>query len=215
MMVSRSLSTACVALVLLAVALLLQSTSSPAASVKPQGMPIELAPEGALSPEDAATSLYYACCMKSPRHFVRNLALGVCDGPIGTLNKYAELLHTMTFSDGTNSFTVYELPMRMKRETIRLVASRRFSEESVSSLRPEFVSSYYCSGPIMCVEVVADNYDGGEYRTRIVVTENSGRWYAIPRCRSSKRFYQIADAMPLAASDSELSQDARQAPIAR
>lgn len=162
--------------------------------------PLQLVSEGAASPEDAAMSHFRACMTRSPELFSQNLLLGVCDGPIGTINAYAECLHGTTFSNGLDALTVYDLPFRhLQEETVRAVESQAFDtedEEVASLLRFSGVSTYY-GEEFLCVEVSADDSDGVGYRSRIVVARVDERWYAMPRCRSSRDFYQIADAMPL------------------
>jgi hypothetical protein len=41
---------------------------------------------------------------------------------------------------------------------------------------------------------------------RIVVTRVGDRWYAIPRCGSSKSFYEIADAMRLRSPGAKMAE---------
>ena len=84
--------------------------NSQAATANPSLTPFEFDREGATNPEDAATSLFRGCAKESPKHFVRHLLLGVCDGPIDTLQKFAESLHRTKFRHGEASFTVYDLP---------------------------------------------------------------------------------------------------------
>lgn len=158
----------------------------------------------AATPEAAATALFRACATKSPRHFVQHLLLGVCDGPVNTLNKYAESLHTTTYSNGEDTFTVYDLPKLMKKDTERAVVSQEFDseDEDVVALERQMMSTYY-GRKFQCVEVAGEDYDGREYRSRVVVAMIKDRWYAMPRCRSSKSFYQIADAMRLTSPESD------------
>jgi hypothetical protein len=161
--------------------------------------------EGCETPEAAAVEMFLACSMRSPKLFIQTRLLGVCDGPIATLNKYAECLHTTEYSNGETAFTVYDLPKQMKKETARAVAGQAFDTDDkdvAHLLMFAGISSYY-GKQFMCFDVAADNYDGIEYRTRIVVAMLNDRWYAVPRCRSSKAFYEIADAMSLTSSESE------------
>lgn len=155
--------------------------------------------ERANSPEAAAAALFRGCVLRSPERFVQHLCLGVCDGPIATLQKFAESLHTTEFRHGEDSFTVYDLPRPIDPEKpIRAIASQEFDsdDDKVAALQFEMLSSYY-GERFVSVDVAAEGYDGLEYRTRIVVTQVGDGWYAIPRCRSSKSFYEIADAMTL------------------
>lgn len=196
--------TAFAPLALILVAMSLLSGTSPAARENALVVPIELVPKGAATPEVAATSLFRGTATRSPRHFSQHLLLGVCDGPVSTLNKYAEALHTTAYSDGEHALTVYELPKMMKRETERVVAIQEFDSEDkdVVALQSQMMSTYY-GEEFKCVEVAAEDYNGREYRARVVVAMVNDRWYAMPRCRSSKSFYQIADAMILKASEAD------------
>lgn len=63
------------------------------------------------------------------------------------------------------------------------------------------MASTYYGERFACVEVAAEGYDGLEYQARIVVAQVEGGWYAMPRCRSAKSFYEIADAMQLAPAE--------------
>jgi len=185
-------------MVLLCLALSLSSAASPAA--KTLDPPIEFAPKGAATPEIAATTLFRACTARSPNHFTQHLLLGVCDGPIASVNKYAEALHTTTYTNGKDDYTVYELPKMMKKDTERVLAIQAFADDAEKSLEIQGVSTYYAN-KFSCVDVAGEGYDGAEYRTRIVVAMLNGRWYAIPRCRSSTSFYQVADAMDIASPE--------------
>ena len=161
--------------------------------------------EGADSPEKAAETLFRACAMRSPAHFVQHLNLGVCDGQIGTLQKFAECLHTAEFRHGADSFSVYDLPTQIdSKQPIRALASQEFDREDkqVAALQFQAVSTYY-GERFESVDVVGESHDGLEYRMRIVVALVQDRWYAIPRCRSSKSFYEIADAMPLPSPEAQ------------
>jgi len=173
--------------------------SSRAETASPSLAPFEFDREGATRPEDAATAMFHGSAGESPRHFVRHLLLGVCDGPIATLRKFAESLHRTKFSHGEASFTVYDLPNRIDaKRPIRVIASDAFdsSDKQVAALQFQMASTYY-GETFMTVDVAGEAYDGREYQTRIVVAQVGDRWFAIPRCRSSKSFYEIADAMRL------------------
>lgn len=188
--------TACAVLVLLYLALP-QSRAFPT-DFQEMLYPLQLPSAGAASAEEAATSHFRACITRSPQLFSQNLLLGVCDGPLATINKYAECLHVTTFSNGYDALTVYDLPFRLLQEdTIRAVATQAFDteDEDVSKLlRFAGVTSYY-GQDFTCVDVAAEDPNGVEYRTRIVVGRVGERWYAMPRCTSSREFYEIADAM--------------------
>jgi hypothetical protein len=169
--------------------------------------PFQFHREGAASPEDAATALFRSCAAKSPKHFVQHLLLGVCDGPIDTLQKFAECLHKTEFTHGRDSFTVYDFPMAKginPKKPIRVIAIEEFDSEDkqVALLQIEGLSTYY-GQTFWSVDVAAESYDDLEYRTRIVVAQIKDRWYAVPRCRNSKSFYEIADAMRLPAPETK------------
>jgi hypothetical protein len=166
---------------------------------------------GALQPDDAALSLFLACAKESPQHFVQHLLLGVCDGPIDTLQKFAECLHSTRFQSGGESFTVYDLPRPIDTSTLRVVARREFDggkREVETALASEGLTTYYAER-FACVDVAAAGYDGREYQTRIVVAAVAGQWYAIPRCRSARTFYGIADAMGAGPTESDAAAPAR------
>lgn len=175
-------------------------SSAQEAGADPVLRPFEFRREGATSPEEAAAALFQATATQSPTRFVQHLLLGVCDGSIDTLQKFAEHLHSANFRQGENSYTVYDMPRQIDREKpMRAIASRGFDsqDKQVAALRFEEVSTYY-GERFKSVDVVAEGYDGLDYQMRIVVAQVMGRWYAIPRCRSSKSFYAIADTMPVA-----------------
>jgi hypothetical protein len=163
--------------------------------------PFEFRRSGAASPEDAAEAMFRACATRSPAHFVQHLLLGVCDGPIATLNKYAECLHSTRFRHGEDSLTFYDFAFNKRinpKKPFRAIATQDFDRESkeVAKLKFQMVSTYY-GERFKSVDVAAESYDGLEYQTRIVVARVRNRWYAMPRCGSSKSFYEIADAMSL------------------
>jgi hypothetical protein len=152
---------------------------------------------GAVSPDLAATTLFYGVAARSPHHFVRHLQLGVCDGPISTLQKFAECTHVTTFTRGGESFTVYDLPKGINvKKPMRVVGSQPFdpSDKRVGALQFEMMSTYGGEN-FRCIDVVGEDYDGLKYTTRVVVAQSKDRWFAIPRCRSSRSFYAIADSM--------------------
>lgn len=179
--------------------------SSRSKAETPSLAPFEFHREGATNPEDAAKALFRGCASESPKHFVRHLLLGVCDGSIDTLQKFAECLHETKFSNGEDSYSLYDLPKRIEtRGVIRVIASQAFDpqDKQVAALKFEMMSTYY-GEKYTCVDVSANGYDGLEYQTRIVVAHANGGWYALPRCRSARSFYEIADAMRLPIRKSE------------
>lgn len=196
---SRRFAVVCTLISTGVIGAILCDASSRTAVGNPSLAPFEFHREGAGSPEEAATVLFYGCAAKSPRHFVQHLLLGVCDGPIATLQKFAECLHKTKFSHDEDVFSVYDLPKSINvKKGARVVAIQAFDPEDkqVAALQFEMLSTYY-GKHFMCADVVGEGYDGREYRTRIVVAQLHGVWYAMPRCRSSKSFYNIADAMRL------------------
>lgn len=176
---------------------------SQAADPDPMLPPFEFHRTGATNPEDAAKALFRGCARTSINDFVQHLNLGVCDGPIGTIQKFAECLHTTQFKTGEESYAVYDLPVGknggLRNDTIRVVASSEFpADEKVAAVIIGGALSSYYGEKFWAVDVAADGSDGREYQTRIVVAVQKDGWFAVPRCRSSKEFYDIADAMPVA-----------------
>lgn len=176
---------------------------APARNLSPPLAPFEFHREAAASPEAAAESLFRGVATESPTHFVHHLLLGVCDGPIDTLQKFAECLHVAEFRHGDDSYSFYDLREDRKgidpRKPVRVVAIEQFDSEDpqVAALQWQMLGTYY--GQVFaCVDVAADGYDGLEYQTRIVVAQVEDGWYAMPRCSSARSFYEIADAMRIA-----------------
>ena len=172
--------------------------------------PFEFQLRAAVSPEAAARSMFQGVSRESPKHFVQHLLLGVCDGSVDTLQKFAESMHKTEFSHGTDSFTFYDLrELRRginRKKPVRIIATAPFDteDEQVKALKHEMMSTYY-GETFVAVDAVAEGYDHLDYRTRIVVTKVAGGWYAIPRCRSAQRFYNVADGMRLAPDGSEVA----------
>lgn len=180
--------------------------NSPTSGTTPPLAPFVFHRQGAASPEAAAITLFRGVATESPSHFVQHLLLGVCDGPIDTLQKFAEGMHETEFKHGNDSFTFYDLCELRKEispmKPIRVIAMEPFDTEDkqVAALEHQMISTYYGEA-FMAVDVAAESYDGLEYHSRIVVAQLKGDWYAIPRCRSAKSFYEIADAMTLGATE--------------
>jgi len=171
-------------------------------SKNPTLAPFEFNREAADSPEAAARTLFRGVSTESPKHFVQHLLLGVCDNSIDTLQKFAECLHETEFTHDGESFTFYDLREHRKgingKKTVRVVAVAPFdkSDKKVAALQSQMMSTYY-GKEFACVDVASESYDGLEYQTRIVAARVDEGWYAIPRCRSARSFYEIADAMRL------------------
>ncbi|WP_146506609.1 hypothetical protein [Thalassoglobus neptunius] len=193
-----------IALGLLAIAAFLWSGLNTRAAVDgPKLGPFEFEREGALSPELAAKSHFYGCANKSPKHFVQHVLLGICDGPINTLQKFAECLHETEFHHDGQSYSVYDLPKVMNAKLpVRVIASGAFDPEDkrVLALHSQMMSTYYAE-KFMCFDVAGTSYDRNEYQSRVVVVFVNGRWYSMPRCRSARSFYEIADSMELTPLD--------------
>jgi hypothetical protein len=196
-MKSHRLANVCTFIAVVFAAAISRGAEPQTAGVDPALPPFEFRRTGAASPEDAATALFRGCAMKSPNHFVQHLLLGVCDGPIATLQDFAECLHVTRFAHGDESYSVYDMPEPIDRnKPVRVIASEEFDSDDkrVDALQIEMMSTYY-GQTFRSVDVAAESYDGREYRTRIVVARVNDRWYAMPRCRSAKSFYAIADSM--------------------
>ncbi|MBX3440106.1 MAG: hypothetical protein KF861_21630 [Planctomycetaceae bacterium] len=158
--------------------------------------------EGAATPEVAAETLCRACATASPTYFIQHQLVGVCEEPINTLQIFAECLHSTKFRHGEESFTVYDFPPGKgidRKKTFRTIASQDFdlNNEEVERRMRFQAASTYSGRQFKSIDVVAESYDGLEYRTRIVVARVNDRWYAMPRCHRSAAFYEIADAMGL------------------
>lgn len=154
----------------------------------------------AATPEDAAKVMFRGVASESPSHFVQHLLIGVCDGPIDTLQKFAESMHETRFNRENESFSFYELRDLRKgidyKAKVRASGTKHFNPDdaTVAALQTQMLSTYYGES-FAKVDVAANGYDGREYQTRIVVAKIGGRWFAMPRCRSASSFYKIADAM--------------------
>lgn len=160
--------------------------NSQAADPDPALPSFEFHREGATNPEDAAKAMFRGCAKKSPKDFVQHMLLGTCDGPISTLQKFAECLHSTKFKTGAEPYAVYDLPVGknggLKNDTIRIVASGVFpTDEKVAAvISGEAFHSYY-GEEFRFVDVAADGSDGREYRSRVVVAAIKDRWYAMPK----------------------------------
>ena len=153
---------------------------------------------GFTAPEEAAITMFRAGAYRDRKLFVRSRLLGVCEGVNDWPTRYTDCLQQTMYWSGKKAVSVDDLPKQMKEGTARVVASDEFSSEDMDKLHGQFVSTYYAP-ELRGYEVAALNGDGLEYKTRIVVSKNDDRWYAIPRCRSSQEFYRVLDAMPLTA----------------
>ncbi len=178
--------------------------------------PFEFRREAAHTAEIAAQSLFLGVATSSPKDFVQHLLLGVCNNEIDTLQRFAESLHATQFSHDGETFTYYDLrdqPRDPVTERSRMINPKKplrvmnraafdVADPDVKALHFEMASTYY-GNRFVCVEVAGEGWDGREYRTRVVVAEVGDGWYAMPRCRSSKSFYKIADAMSLGRADAK------------
>jgi len=187
------------------VSVLVYGCNTPTQSSQISLAPFEFHRQAAATPELAARSLFRGVATESPSDFVQHLLLGVCDGSIDTLQKFAESLHTTKFHHDGDSFTFYELRELRRsiiwKKPVRIVATAPFEpeDEKVRALELEMLSTYW-GKRFMSVDVAGEGYDGREYRTRVVVAQGDAGWYAMPRCRSAQNFYKIADAMLIEAA---------------
>ena len=152
--------------------------------------------EGAKSPERAAVAMAAGMTERSPRKFLQHLCLGVCDGPISTLNKYAECMHQKHLADETGTHSIYDLPSRIIEDTQEAIDTQAFDSQDprVVKLAGEMLSTYY-GEEFYCVWISAKSRSKKQYIFRVVVTRVGDKWFAIPRCGSSISFYEIADSM--------------------
>lgn len=186
------------------IAALAYGLNTPAPSPNTSLAAFEFHRKAASSPEAAAEILFRGVATESPQHFVQHLLLGVCDNNIDTLQKFAESLHETKFNHEGDSFTFYDLRESRRginpKKPTRVVAVAPFdtADERVKALDSQMMSTYYAK-TFACVVVAGEGYDGLEYQTRIVAAQLDGGWYAMPRGRSARSFYEIADAMAIAA----------------
>ena len=145
----------------------------------------------------------------SPKEFGKHLLLGVCNNEVDVLNRYAESLHLTRFSHNAEALTFFDLRdqrddsgrLRLinREKHIRVIASASFdpADPRVAALELEATGTY-AGERFVSVDVAGMGYyDDLEYRSRVVVAQIGNGWYAMPRCGSSKNFYEIADAMQL------------------
>lgn len=178
------------------------SFQPPAVVINPALPAFEFRQQRADNPEAAALALFRGVATGSPGHFVQHLLIGVCDGPNSTLQKFAESLHATEFHHGDDTFTFYDLRDQNKgiysKKPMRVIGSAAFDpqDKQVVALQLEAVSTYG-GETFMAIDVEGQDYDGRALRTRVVVAKVNGHWYALPRCRSARSFYKIADAMQI------------------
>jgi len=147
---------------------------------------------GNATPEAAASNMILACATRDYELFSQNRYYhpSACSGKKGGPNRYAYFLHTTKFTSGQSDFTVYDLPQRLKPNSVRAMFTQVFASN------PNFYRMSFWSKQYRCVDVVSANYEGHEYRSRILVGKLSNdKWYAIPRHYSSLPLYEVADAM--------------------
>lgn len=212
-MTNRRVTVVCVVAAVGFVSAFAYALNSPASLTDQVLAPFEFKREAAPTPEIAAQSLFLGVATASPRDFVKHLLLGVCNNEVDVLQRFAESLHATQFSHDGETFTYYglrdqrdvsgRLRIINREKPLRVIASTSFdsTDPQVKALGLEAAGTY--SGErFVCVEVAGVGYyDGLEYQTRVVVAHVGGGWYAMPRCRSSKNFYEIADAMSIAPTD--------------
>ena len=171
--------------------------------------PFKFAPEAAVRTETAAETMFLGIATASPRDFGRHLLLGVCNNEVDVLQRFAESLHVTQFIHEDASFNYYDLrdqrddagKLRLihREKPIHVIASAPFdsTDPRVKALAIEAASTY-AGDRFLSIDVAGKgSNDDIEYRTRVVVVQVGSGWYGMPRCRSSKNFYAIADAMQL------------------
>jgi len=84
--------------------------------------PFEFSRAAAASPEDAALALFQGVATESPKHFAQHILLGVCDGSIDTLQKFAECLQQLSLPIKTKRLT----SMNYGRKDAELIVNSRF-----------------------------------------------------------------------------------------
>ena len=148
---------------------------------------------GAETAESAATVMVRAYAEMDFKLFMQSRALFECeDSQRGGPNRYAESLHRTKFSNRDHAQTVYELPTRLNAATARTVAAHT---PTLAFIDAALFSDHVPHQRHRFVDVAIKGYDKTSYQCRIVVIEFSGRWYAVPRCYSSRRIYELADAL--------------------
>lgn len=178
--------------------------------------PFEFRPGPARTPEIAAQAMFLGVATASPKDYMQHVLIGVCENEIDLLQNFAESFHATRFSHDGETFTTYDLQhqrdasggMRIiyRKKPIRVIASAVFdsTDPQVQALDLDLeAAGTYGGKRFVSVDVAGLDYDGREYQTRVVVAQGLGGWYAIPRCHSSKSFYEIADAMSIASADSK------------
>ena len=146
---------------------------------------------GYFTPQAAATAMLQAIATKNHHLFVQARMLGVCEGKNDWPPRFAETLHTAKFSSpggGQGDLSVFDMPRRLRSNTVRVVSKQELTVPGWVG-----VSSYY-GEQFAAYDMAIDNYDGVEFRTRLVVARVGEKWFAIPR-RSQCSVYQIADAL--------------------
>ncbi len=169
--------------------------------------PFEFRREAASTPEMAAQAMFLGVATASPQDFVKHLLLGACNNEVDVLRTFAESLHETPIRHEGETSTWFQLQERPdatgklgvidREQPVRVISSLPFDsgDAKVRALSLEAASTY--SGErFVRVEVAGVGYyDKADYRSCVVVAQVDGGWYAIPRCRNSARFYEIADAM--------------------
>jgi hypothetical protein len=169
--------------------------------------PFEFRREAASTPEMAAQAMFLGVATASPQDFVKHLLLGVCHNEVDVLRTFAESLHVTPIRHEGETSTWFQLQERPdasgklrvidREEPVRVLSSIPFDsgDAKVRALRLEAASTH-AGERFVCVEVAGVGYyDRADYQACVVVAQVDGGWYAIPRCRNSARFYEIADTM--------------------
>lgn len=169
--------------------------------------PFEFRREAASTPEMAARAMFLGVATASPQDFVKHLLLGACNNEVDVLCTFAESLHVTPILHEGDTLTWFQLQERPgasgklrvidREQPVRVISSRPFEsgDAKVRALSLEAASTY-AGKRFVRVEVAGVGYyDKADYRACVVVAQVDGGWYAIPRCRNSARFYEVADAM--------------------
>ena len=179
--------------------------------------PFEFRREAASTPEMAAQAMFLGVATASPREFVKHLLVGVCHNEVDVLRTFAESLHETPIRHEGETSTWFQLQERPdasgklrvidREQPVRVISSLPFDsgDAKVRALSLEAASTYSGESFVRVEVAGVGYYDRVDYRTCVVVARVDGGWYAMPRCRNSARFYEIADAMQ--AGDAERPAD--------
>ena len=178
--------------ILVAVVVICIGRQSDRVNAGPSNLAVLQPVRGAETAESAATAMVRAYADKDFELFMQTRALFECeDMDRGGPNRYAESLHLTKFTSRDHAHTVYSLPTRLNAETTRTIVTHR--------PKLEFADAAMFSDKVpqhrhVFVDVAIEDHQKVRYQSRVVVIELSNKWYAVPRCYSSRRVYELADA---------------------